>query len=468
MDRMTPLDAAFLEIEDEEPGVSMAISSIAVFEGPAPAAQEFADLMTSRLPLIPRYRQKARQLPFDLGPPVWFDDENFDLGFHLRRTALPAPGGDEELAALMGRIMSARLDRDHPLWEYWLVEGLPEDRWALISKVHHCMVDGVAGTDLYGVVLDDSPTPRAGVADDWSPQATPSTTSLMASALGELLVTPARQFRLATLAIRQPKLLAYRVWSIGRGLWALSEAVRPAKRSSLTGSLSAGRRFALTRTTVREVKAIRHQLGGTFNDVVLAAVTGGFRALMLARGETPMRHSVRTLVPVNVRAPGEEGILDNRVSMMLAQLPVHLEDPVERLAAVRAELDKLKSHHEIDSVMLLTELAKREPFPLIAPAYRLAAHVPQRSVVTVVTNVPGPRRALYALGRKLVEIIPYVPIGSTLRTGVSILSYCDSVAFGITGDYGGADIGVLAKGIETSLAELAAAARRTARRRRVS
>lgn len=465
MDRMTPLDAAFLEAEDEEPGVSMAISSIAVFDGPAPTYDEFAELLTGRLPLIPRYRQKARQLPFDLGPPVWYDDEHFDLSYHLRHTALPAPGGDDELSALMGRIMSARLNRDHPLWEYWLVDGLKGGRWALISKVHHCMVDGVSGTDLYTVVLDPTPEPRSAVPDEWTPQPTPTTVGLTAGALGQLMLTPVRQLRLVVAGLQQPGTLAYRSWSIARGLWALSEAVLPASPSSLSGSLSSSRRYAFGRATVAQVKAIRRKLGGTFNDVVLAAVTGGFRALLLSRGETPHPNSVRTLVPVNVRAPGEESIRDNRVSMMLAWLPVHLEDPVERLAAVRARLDELKSDHEIDSVALLTELARQEPFAVIASGYRMAARFPQRSIVTVVTNVPGPRQPLYALGRRLVEIIPYVPIGSTVRTGVSILSYCDSVAFGVTGDFDEPDLAVLAEGIESSLTELAAAGRRQPTRR---
>ncbi|TCC32242.1 WS/DGAT/MGAT family O-acyltransferase [Kribbella sindirgiensis] len=458
MDRMTPLDALFLEAEDEEAGVSMAISSIAVFEGPAPATEEFATLLQGRLPLIPRYRQKARQLPFDLGPPVWFDDEHFDLDYHLRRTALPAPGGDEELSALTARIMAARLDRDRPLWEYWLVEGLRHGRWALISKLHHCMVDGVSGTDLYGVVLDPTPDPQPPIADDWSPQPEPTTPALTAAAVGQLLLTPIRQLRLVASGLRHPRTLARSSWSVGRGLLALSEAIRPVSRSSLGGSLAIGRRFAFGRADVAEVRAIRHALGGTFNDVVLTAVTGGFRELLLSRGETPNRLSVRALVPVNIRAPGEESIRDNRVSLMYARLPVHIEDPVERLAAVRAQLDNLKSAHEVDSVALLTELAKHEPFPLLAPVYRFAARFPQRSVITVVTNVPGPRQPLYALGRRLVEIIPYVPIGSTARIGVSILSYCDSVAFGVTGDFAEADLDVLVDGVRKSLTKLAGAA----------
>ena len=175
MDRMTPLDAAFLQAEDEEPGVSLAICSVAVFEGPPPSTEEFAELLRGRLPLIPRYRQKARQVPFDLGPPVWVDDEHFDLGYHLRRTALPAPGRDAELAALVGRVMAQKLDRSKPLWETWLAEGLDGGRWALVSKVHHCMVDGVSGTDLLSVVFDsERRSPPAEIPPPWEPAPEPS------------------------------------------------------------------------------------------------------------------------------------------------------------------------------------------------------------------------------------------------------------------------------------------------------
>ncbi|HTI22764.1 MAG TPA: wax ester/triacylglycerol synthase family O-acyltransferase [Kutzneria sp.] len=459
MDRMTPLDAAFLLAEDEEPGVSLAISSIAVFEGPAPSQAEFAALVAGRLPLVPRYRQQAREIPLDLGPPVWVDDEHFDLDYHLRRTALPAPGGDEQLAALMGRVMSARLDRDRPLWEYWFVEGLAKDRWALISKVHHCMVDGISGTDLYNAVLDDSPEPRPSTPDHWQPAPAPTTVALTVDALRRLVANPVDQARSLVGALRRPGVLAGLVWDTARGLGALSTALVPASATSLSGPLSAQRRFTFARAAVDDVKAVRRGLGGTFNDVVLAAVSGGFRALLLARGEQPDAHAVRTLVPVNVRMPGEESIRDNRVSLMFADLPVDIAHPVARLMALRAQLDRLKDTKESQSGATLTALAAHGPFPLLSAPFRLAAHLPQRSVVTVTTNVPGPRRALYALGRPLVEIIPYVPIASTVRCGVSIFTYLGEVTFGVTGDYdASADIDVLARGIEDSLRDLVACA----------
>jgi len=468
MDRMTALDAAFLQAEDEEPGVSLAIASIAVFEGPAPTTAEFGAALAGRLPLIPRYRQKAREVPWDVGPPVWVDDPGFDLGYHLRRTALPEPGGDRELAALMGRVMSARLDRNRPLWEYWLVEGLSGQRWALISKVHHCMVDGVSGTDLYRIVLDESPEPRAPVADDWTPRPEPSDLRLAATAAIDLARLPLASVRALAGAVRSPATVAHQARGAVRGLGALATALRPAARSSLSGPLSAERRFAVARTSVADVAAVRHALGGTFNDVVLAAVTTGFRRLLMSRGELPTQHAVRTLVPVSVRPPGAENVRGNQVSLLLAELPVQLADPEERLVAVRSELTRLKAEHEAQAGAAVLDLAAYEPFAAAAVPVRLAAHLPQRSVVTVTTNVPGPREPLFALGRRLVEIVPYVPIASTLRFGVAIFSYCGQVTVGITGDYdGAADVWTLAEGIEGGMAELVATAgaRRPAARR---
>jgi len=458
VDRMTPLDAAFLQAEDSEEGVSLAISSVAVFGGPAPAQEEFTEMLTGRLPLVPRYRQKVRMVPLDLGPPVWVDDPHFDLGHHVRRTALPTPGGDTELAALVGRVMSARLDRGHPLWEYWVVEGLAGGRWALISKVHHCMVDGVSGTDLYHVVLDDSPEPRPSPPDAWHPAPEPTTVALTASALLTLAMNPVTQMRALTTALRHPRRLAGAARDALRGAAALSTALVPTRATSLSGPLSAQRVYAFSRGSVDDVRTVRHGAGGTFNDVVLAAVTSGFRTLLLARGEEPDVRAVRSLVPVNVRAPGQESIRDNRVSLMLADLPVEVADPLERLAAVRARLDELKQDREAEAGVALTSIAALEPFPLVAGSFRWLATLPQRSVVTVTTNVPGPRKPLYALGRPVVEIIPYVPIASTARIGVSIFSYLDRIAFGVTGDCDAApDVDVLARGIADGLAELVAA-----------
>ena len=455
MDRLNPLDALFVDAEDEDPHTSMAIASIAVFEGPVPSQEEVLASLAGRLPLVPRYRQKLRTVPFRLGRPVWVDDPDFDLRYHARRTALPAPGGDQQLADLMGRVMSQRLDRDHPLWEYWLVEGLTQGRWALISKVHHCMVDGISGTDLYRVIFDFSPEPSPPVPDDRVVGAEPSPLQLAAQAALDTVVLPVREALALSGVVADPGGAARQVAGTVRAAAKLAPALWPVPGTSLSGRIGRQRRYTWARASLDDVKTIRRELGGTMNDVVLAAISGGFRALLLARGEQPGPHLVRSLIPVSVRAPGEENIYENRVSAVLADLPVHVADPAERLAAVQAELLALKESREMMVGEALITLGRYTPFPLASRTVRLVFGLPQREIITVTTNVPGPRQPLYALGRKLLEIIPYVPIATTLRTGISIFTYCGNVTFGITGDFDTSpDLHVLAHGIETGISDL--------------
>ncbi len=465
MDRLNPLDAVFVDAEDADPHTSMAIASIAVFEGPAPSHEEFLAHMAGRLARVPRYRQKLRTVPFRLGRPVWVDDPDFDLRYHVRRTALPAPGGDQQLADLMARVMSQRLDRDHPLWEYWVAEGLADGHWALISKVHHCFVDGVSGTDLYRVIFDLSPEGSPAAVDERVAGAEPSAVELAVQAARDAVVLPVREALALRGAVADPHGAIRQAADMTRALAKLTPALWPATGSSLSGHIGRQRRYTWARASLDEVKAIKRALGGTVNDVVLAAISGGYRALLLARGEQPGPHMVRSLVPVSVRAPGEESLYDNRVSALLADLPVHIADPVERLAAVRAELAALKTSNEAMLGEALTSLGRYTPFPFASWLVRLGFELPQRDIVTVTTNVPGPRQPLYGMGRRIVEIIPYVPIATTMRTGVSIFTYCDHVTFGITGDFAASpDLDVLARGIEDSLAELLKASRRRARR----
>jgi len=463
MDRLNPLDAMFIDAEDGDRHVSMAIASIAVFEGPAPSHEEFIAHLAGRLPRVPRYRHKLRTVPFRLGRPVWVEDPDFDLRYHVRRTALPAPGGDRQLADLMARVMSQRLDRDHPLWEYWVAEGLPEGRWAVISKVHHCMVDGVSGTDLYHVIFDFSPEPSPPATDDRTPvSAEPSSIELAARAALDAVVLPVREAVALGGAAADPAAAVRQAADTARALVKLAPAIRPATGSSLSGQIGRQRRYTWARVSLDDVKTIKQELGGTVNDVVLAAISGGFRTLLLARGEEPGPHMVRSLVPVSVRAPGEENVYENQVSAVLADLPVHVADPAERLAAVRAELLALKASREAMAGQALTSLGRFTPFPLASWWVRLAFALPQREIVTVTTNVPGPRQPLYGMGRRLLEIIPYVPIATTLRTGVSIFTYCGNVTFGITGDFAAnPDLSVLAHGIEEGVSDLLKAARRS-------
>jgi WS/DGAT/MGAT family acyltransferase len=463
MERLKPMDAQFIDAEDDDKHASFAIASIAVFEGPVPSYDEFMTALEARLPQVPIYRRKLRTVPFNLGPPVWVDDPDFDLRYHLRQTALPAPGGDEQLNSLMARVMAQRLDRDYPLWEYWLVQGLSAGRWALISKVHHAMVDGVSGTDLYRVIFDASPdAPQPAQAAGWQPAGEPSSATLAGRAVLDMMALPAGIARAVAAAMAKPDDAVRQVSQTARAAARLAASGWPAAGSSLSGPIGRQRRYATARASLTDIKTIKQELGGTVNDVVLAAITGAFRSVLLSRGEQPQPHMVPSLVPVSVRAPGEENIYDNRVSVIVADLPVHLAEPVERLSAVRAELAELKEAREAAAGEALVALGRYTAYPLASLAVRLAYRLPQREIVTVTTNVPGPRQPLYGLGRRLVEIIPYVPIATTLRTGISIFSYCDSVTFGITGDYVSTpDIQVLAAGIEEGVTELLKAAELT-------
>jgi diacylglycerol O-acyltransferase / wax synthase len=461
IERMSPLDATFLHVED---GTShMHIGSCAIMEGPAPPYDDLVALIGSKLPLIPRYRQRVRFVPAGLGRPVWVDDPHFRLDYHVRHTALPPPGDVQDLRNLMGRLMSQELDRNRPLWETWIVEGLDDGTWALISKVHHCMVDGVSGTDLMAVVLDQRPEPDPPAGDDWSPSPEPTDTDLLRHALTETLMTPAELGRWARSLTRHPRRVATELGETARGAVSLGGVIRPNVELSIEGSIGPHRRWAWARSTLDDIKVIRTGLGGTVNDVVLAAITRGFRDLLVGRGETVDDVVVRSLVPVSVRA-ADDHTLDNQVSAMIAELPVGLDDPVERLSAIRAHMHDLKESHQAVAGKALNDLASFTPPLLLGLGLRTAVSVlrraPQRSVNTVTTNVPGPPVPLYACGREMLDYFPFVPLSYGVRTGVAILSYNRKVTFGVTGDWDTVpDIDVLATGIEAGLAELQAAAR---------
>ncbi|MCS7484732.1 wax ester/triacylglycerol synthase family O-acyltransferase [Umezawaea endophytica] len=429
MDRLSPLDAAFLEVEDADPHASLAIASMAVLEGPAPARDEFTAAIGARFRTIRRSRQKVRRVPLDLGLPVWVDDPDFDLDYHLRRTALPHPGDDRALTDLVARIMAQRLDRDRPLWECWVVEGLADGRWAMLTKVHHCLVDGVAGTRLYSAVFDDSTSCDV---DDVAFEAAPGTVRLLADAIGDLVLNPVEQLRLLG---RLPGLLAGRLTDTVRGLTALAGAVVPARASSLSGPIGVPRRYRVARLALTDVIEVGRAFGVTVNDVVLAAISAGLRAVLLHRGETPEPDSVRTMVPVSVRADGHRDSIDNRVSVILPFLPVDLADPVEVLREVHRRMTALKAEKESEAGAAMTSLAEHEPHAPLSWGIRLVGRLPQRNVVTVTTNVPGPTEPVRVLGRRILEILPYVPIALRLRTGVAVLSYAGTLAVGVTADY---------------------------------
>jgi diacylglycerol O-acyltransferase / wax synthase len=452
MHRMSPLDASFLHLEDDV--TQLHIGSVAIFEGPPPPHEEIRAMVGGKLALVPRYRQVVRFVPLAMGRPVWVDDRHFNLEYHVRRTALPAPGGEEELRNLVGRIMSQHLDRAKPLWEMWIAEGLGKGQWALVSKVHHCMVDGVSGTDLLTVILDRERISEPAGRDDWVPEHAPSGIRLLGDAIVERTVSPYEGFRAARAALRAPRQFAAVVHDTTQGLIGMRGLVRRTPPSSLNGPIGPHRRWGWARSQLSDVKAVRAALGGTVNDVVLACITNGFRRLLLSRGESIDR-VVRTMVPVSVRSPGERGTYNNRVSAMFAELPVGIEDPRERLESIRAQMEGLKESKQAVAGEVLTSLSGFAPPMLLALGERVATRVPQRNVNTVTTNVPGPQYSLYAAGRRLLEAFPYVPLGGHIRVGVAIFSYDGALNFGVTGDYDTAgDVAVLCDGIEDGMAEL--------------
>ena len=457
-DRLSPLDASFLHLEDD---VShMHIASVAIFEGPPPLFTDVLAMVDAKLALVPRYRQVVRTVPFDLGRPVWADDPHFNIEYHLRHTALPAPGSDEQLRNLVGRVMSQQLDRSKPLWEIWMVEGLEDGRWAMLSKTHHAMVDGVAGTDLLAVIMDISPDAERPEPVAWEPQPTPDGRRLATDAMVDFVRSPYEQVRAARSSTRFVRQAAAYSKEVVGGLVAMAGLVRPTPVSSLNGPIGPHRNYAWASTSVDDIKRVRKAVGGTFNDVILASITSGFRDLLLSRGESVDR-VVRTLVPVSVRPRDSsgravgDGTYENKVSAMFAELPVSIEDPAERLHAITKQMDGLKDSKQAVAGEALTSLSGFAPPMLLAAGMRVATRAAQRNVNTITTNVPGPQFPLYAAGRKMIRAFPYVPLGGQMRIGIAIFSYNGEVNFGITGDYDTtADLDVLTSGIEDGMAQL--------------
>ncbi len=455
--RMSPLDALFLQAED---GIShMHIGSCVVFDGPAPTMTELAALVASKLHLVRRLRQTVRFTPGSLGRPVWIDDAHFDVSYHLRHSAVPPPGHRDDVNALMGRLMSIELDRERPLWEMWLIEGLAEGRWALISKVHHCMVDGVSGTDLTAVLMDPSPDAVTAAAEPWKAAAAPSSLVLTIDALGEMTAAPARLAVALIRNARSPRATANSLRERLDGLRSFAQsALRPPRRLSIEGAIGRRRRWSSGQCSLADVQTIRHAFGGSVNDVVLSAITGAFREILIQRGDPVDGVVVSSLVPVSVRT-ADDHAFNNQVSMMIAELPVGIADPVERLEAVRTHLAALKKSHQPVAAAALIDAANFAPPALIALATRAAMTIlrsaPQRTITTVTTNVPGPQIPLYALGREMVAYLPFVPISAGVRIGIAILSYNGRISFGITGDYDSApDVDDMAVAIEAGVVEL--------------
>jgi len=447
MDMMSALDSAFLQIEDRH--TALHIGSVGVFEGPAPAFAAIRAELESKLPRIPRYRQRMLRVPGNLGRPVWQDDPDFELDYHLHRAALPEPGGDVELQEVVGHIMSLPLDHDRPLWEDWVVEGLAGGRWALVTKVHHSMVDGIAGTDLltslFGSAADVDAEPEAAGLDA---APLPGPLTLIAGAVREAAAGSADSTRAAAAALLHPR-------GLTGGLLHYLGALRPVSRTSLLGPLGSDRSYRWVEVPLADVLAVRARYGCTVNDVVLTAVSLAFRGLLLSRNEQPSARSVRTLVPVSVRRPNQRGHLDNRVSAILLDLPVDEHNPVTVLDIVAQRMTDLKASHEAEAGELMTALGNGVPPPGLAAGLRLAFRMPQRFLTTVTTNVPGPREELHLAGRRMLAAYPYVPIADRLRTGIAVTSYGGNLLFGITADRASTpDVDVLRDGLADAFTDL--------------
>jgi WS/DGAT/MGAT family acyltransferase len=439
----------------ERAGAHMHVASTIIFGGPAPTHEEFRSHIASRLHLVPRFRQKLRFVPFDQGRPVWVDDPHLNLDYHVRQSALPAPGSEEQLRNLAARVFSQQLDRSKPLWELWLVEGLRDDRFAIVGKSHHALVDGVSGVDITTVLFDLDAEPQGSPTSTppWLARPEPTDLKLLGDAVRERLTSPQEIVRGVRAAFRGPR-------QVLRGVGATSKVLgagMAAPSSVFNTEIGPHRRFAITQAELAELKRVKNKHGGTVNDVILSIVSGGIGKYLRARGHDTEGVELRALVPVSVRAEEEHGALGNRISAMMAPLPVWCEDPVERLKVVTGEMGDLKSSGQAVGAEILTKLTDFAPSTIASQAARLQPA--QRFFNLVVTNVPGPQFPLYVLGRKMESIFPMVPLARRQALCIGIMSYNGQVNFGLIGDYDAmADLDSFALDLEAATAEVIATA----------
>jgi WS/DGAT/MGAT family acyltransferase len=458
-DRLSAVDASFLH--QEKQASHMHVGALAIFEGPPPPREEFCAHLEARLGLVPRYRQKLAFPPLDAGRPFWVDDPTFNLDYHVRHTALPKPGSDDQLRQLVGRIYSQRLDRSKPLWETWIVQGLEGGRFALISKTHHALVDGVAGVDIATVLFDLSPVPAEPAAQErWTPAPEPSDAELVVDGVKGLIRTPFSLAGRALGAVQRPGDTIERVREaaegIGEVVWA---GLNPAPDVPLNVPIGPHRRVRWLQSRLADFKEIKNALGGTVNDAVLAVVAGALRQWLRDRGVRTEGTELRALVPVSIRAEDERGALGNRIAAMRGPLPVYVDDPVERLRVVQQGMGELKDSKQALGAEVIAGLQDFAPPTLLAQASRL--NFSTRLFNLIVTNVPGPQFPLYLLGREMQEIVPIAFLPENHALAVAIMSYNGKVDFGLLADYDAMpDLDAFSDHLEESLAELLAAARK--------
>jgi diacylglycerol O-acyltransferase len=459
-DRLTALDATFLHLEDHS-AAHMHVASVMVFEGRAPSHRELVEHVESRLHLVPRYRQRLAHVPLGQGRPVWADDPHFNPYYHIRHTALPKPADEDELKRLAGRLFSQRLDRSKPLWEIWLVQSLSGGRFALVAKTHHALVDGISGVDITTVLFDTAPdpVPSSRPPMPWTAKPLPGQAKLLGEALRERTTVPAEIARGARRVLRAPRRAVSQVvgglTSIGATTWAGINA--PAPDSPFNVDIGPHRRYTFLDADLAQFKAIKDSLGGTLNDVVLAAVSLALGRYLRRDGVDTNGLELKAMVPVSVRADSDRGALGNQVAAMWAPLPVGVENPAECLQQISTAMENLKQSGQAVGAQVLTNLAGFAPPTILSQAARLQAR--QRFFNLVVTNVPGPQFPLYVLGRRLRVLYPVVPLGRRQALGIAVMSYDGHLGFGLLGDFDALpELEAIASDLKWAISSLARAA----------
>src|SRR6201994_2298834 len=460
LDRLTSIDASFLHQEGH--ASHMHIGGVLIFEGPVPDFNDYLNHVRGRLHLVPRYRQKLATPPLETGRPLWIDDPDFNLEYHVRHTALPPPGTEDQLFLLASRIASQQLDRSKPLWENWLVEGLQDGRFAVISKAHHALVDGIAGVDLASFLFEVEREPRApegAELEPWRPEPEPSPIDLvLAGARGMVRTTSGlvvRSLAAATRPTTSLNLARDVLEGLGELVWA---GLNPAPETPLNVKIGPHRRYSIVRQQLSDYKEVKDALGGTVNDVVLSVVSGALAQWLHSRGVRTEGLEMRALVPVSVRTKDQRGTLGNRLTVMRGPLPVYIDDPVARLRFIRRAMDGLKESKQAVGAATLAAVNNLAPPTILAQASRL--NFSTRLFNLIVTNIPGPQMPLYVLGRELVDLFPVAFLPEDHALAIAIMSYNGGLDYGLLGDFDAMpDIDVVADGIQASLAELLAAAR---------
>ena len=462
VDRMSPLDAMFLHVED---GVShMHIASVLTLEGPAPSYADFVSMLSGRLSLVPRYRQVVRFVPFQLGRPVWVDDPHFNLEYHVRHTALPTPGTWVQLQELTARIFSQQLDRSKPLWEMWLIEGLEEDRFALITKTHHSLIDGIAGVDLATVLFDLSPEPPpiSHSGRPWKPHSEPRAPQLVAAGLLGAARAGVELLDGAIEALTHPERALARAREAAEGVGEIVWAgLNPAPETPLNVPIGPYRRFVAITSQLEDMKTVKNAFGGTVNDVVLAVVAGALRSFLISRGRRTEGVELRALVPVSVRAEDQHHTAGNRIVVMRGPLPVYIADPIQRLRFVSQAMDGLKESKQALGAEVIAGAQNFAPPTILAQASRL--NFSTRLFNLIVTNVPGPQFPLYVLGREMLQVLPVAFLPENHALAIAIMSYNGQMNFGLLGDFDALpDIDAIGESIAEELANLVSLARESA------